>query len=586
MSVTPHTPRPGEDPEEGHIDPALAPYVEAAAEAEEGSPQDERERKLAALARREEEDTEALRLLASGGLLGDVAALEDRDSFGDLADGADESDLGEFADADEWDEDLRSVAEGNELDARVADVYEEIVARAPEHDIDPTLDRVRAVLDLLGNPQDAAPVIHLTGTNGKTSTARMIEALLRAHGLRTGRFTSPHLHTARERIAIDGEPIDGQRFLDAWNEAAPFIEYVDERSAAEGGGRLSFFEVFTVMAFVAFADAPVDVVVLEVGMGGRWDATNVADGQVAVLTRVAHDHERWLGRELSGIAAEKVGIIKDRATVISAAQAPEVTAIVERAAAEHRAHLVLEGPSGEPGTVPTSGPGAGDAQVLDRTLVVGGQLVTLRTTAAIYEDVIVPLHGEYQAHNALLALGAVEAFFGGGALDGRVVEEGMTAVTSPGRLEVLRTSPLVLVDAAHNPAGVAATRAAIDETFGLRHLVGVLGVMADKDVEGVLSELEPLLEEIVVVPVASPRAMDVEELAEAARAVFGEERVQVAEDLAAAIDTAVALAEADGGAAMTHEAPSGQMIASAGVLVLGSIVLAADARALLGRRQS
>lgn len=591
----------GVDGAQGTIDPELIPYLEAAAEAAEDSPQAARDRELAELSEREQQDSEALRLLASGGLLGDVQVLDGHAELFGEDDGASDAD---HASDEAWDEglrhleELRGVAASNDLDARVAAVYEQIVARAPEHDIDPTLDRVREVLDLMGNPQDAAPVIHLTGTNGKTSTARMIEALLRAHGLRTGRFTSPHLHTARERIAIDGEPISREGFLDAWEQAAPFIEMVDERFTAAGGGRLSFFEVFTVMAFVAFADAPVDVVVLEVGMGGRWDATNVADAQVAVLAPIARDHERWLGRELTQIAAEKGGVIKERATVVSAVQEPEVAELIAQAAARQRALLVAETPAleydgedfgsqGAPGAqhvAQRSGVvGGASASVLDRSLIVGGQLVTLRTPAAVYEDVVVPLHGKHQAHNALLAVCAVEAFFGGSALDGRVLEEGMTAVTSPGRLEVVRSSPLVILDAGHNPAGVAATREAMVEVFGLRQVVGVFGAMADKDVEGVLAELEPLLDEVVLSPISTPRAMDVEDLAAIAEDVFGEERVHRADDVAGAIDQAVSLAEADGGAPMTHEAPSGQMIASSGVLVLGSVMLVAEARQVLGR---
>ncbi|UNX56342.1 bifunctional folylpolyglutamate synthase/dihydrofolate synthase [Georgenia sp. TF02-10] len=437
-------------------------------------------------------------------------------------------------------------------------IYRDILTRAPEHDVQPSLDRVRDVLELLGDPQRAYPVIHLTGTNGKTSTARMIEQLLRERGLRTGRFTSPHLHTVRERIALDGEPIAPAAFVSTWAEVAPYIALVDERSQAAGGPRLSFFEVFTVMAYAAFADAPVDVAVVEVGMGGRWDATNVADGEVAVLTTVERDHERWLGHALTDIAGEKVGIIKDRATVVVAAQHEEVDGVVHTAAATHGARLLREG---------------AELAVLDRQVGVGGQMVTLRTPAAVYEDVFVPLHGAHQARNALLALAAVEAFFGGGALDAGLVEQGFAGVSSPARLEVVRRSPTVLVDAAHNPAGVDALREAVEEAFDFHRLVGVVGVMADKDAEAILAGLEPFLAEVVVTRASTERAMDAEDLGEIARDVFGEDRVQVAEGLAEAIDLAAARAEADTSEVMT----------STGVLVVGSVLLAAEARAMLRR---
>ncbi|WP_127128415.1 folylpolyglutamate synthase/dihydrofolate synthase family protein [Georgenia sp. SYP-B2076] len=440
----------------------------------------------------------------------------------------------------------------------VRQIYLDILTRAPEHDVQPSLERVEAVLDLLGAPHRAYPVVHLTGTNGKTSTARMIERLLREKGLHTGRFTSPHLHTVRERIALDGDPIAPEAFVATWQDVAPYIAMVDERSQAEGKPRLSFFEVFTVMAYAAFADAPVDVAVVEVGMGGRWDATNVADGTVEVLTRIDRDHERWLGYELTQIANEKVGIITDGSTVVSAEQEEDVAGIIMSAAAQHGARLLRDGD---------------DLAILDRQLGVGGQMLTLRTAAGVYADVFLPLHGVHQAHNALLALAAVEAFFGGGALDGGVVEQAFANVDSPGRLEVVRRSPTILVDAAHNPAGIDALRAAVEEAFGFSHLVGVVGIMADKDVEGILSGLEPLLAEIVVTRATTDRAMDVEELAEVAVDVFGEDRVHVAERLDDAIDRAVTLAERD----------PDEVVTTTGVLVAGSVILAAEVRALMGR---
>ncbi len=440
---------------------------------------------------------------------------------------------------------------------RAADeVYAGILERAPEHDIDPTLDRVAAVCELLGDPQKAYRVVHLTGTNGKTSTARMVERLVREHGLRTGRFTSPHLHRVNERIAIDGEPISDEQFVATWQDVAPYVHMVDVREQAEGRPRLSFFEVFTVMAFAAFADAPVDVAVVEVGMGGRWDATNVADGEVAVITPVAYDHERWLGHTLVEIAGEKSGIVKDGATLVLSRQQEDAEGVILHAAAEHGARVVREGV---------------DIDVVDRQVAVGGQLLTLRGTGGVYTDVFLPLHGEHQAHNALAALAAVEALVaGGGALDGSVVEVAFADVDSPGRLELVRSSPTVLVDGAHNPAGAEALVAAVEEAFAFQRIVGVVGAMADKDPESILAVLEPYLAEVVVTRASNPRAMEVDDLAEIAVDVFGEDRVHVRERLDEAVTLAADLAERD-------------VERGAAVLVTGSIYLVAEARVLMGR---
>lgn len=440
---------------------------------------------------------------------------------------------------------------------RAADeVYAGILERAPEHDIDPTLDRVRAVCELLGDPQRAYRVVHVTGTNGKTSTARMIERLVREHGLRTGRFTSPHLTRVTERIAVDGEPITDERFVEVWQDVAPYVHMVDVEEQAEGRPRLSFFEVFTVMAFAAFADAPVDVAVIEVGMGGRWDATNVADGEVAVITPVAYDHERWLGHTLVEIAGEKAGIVKDGATLVLSRQEEDAEGVILQAAAERGARVVREGV---------------DTDVVERRVAVGGQLLTLRGTGGVYTEIFLPLHGEHQAHNALAALVATEALMaGGGALDGAVVEVAFADADSPGRLELVRSSPTILVDAAHNPAGAAALVEAVEEAFAFQRVVGVVGVMADKDPEGILAVLEPSLAEIVITRASNPRAMEIEDLAEVAVDVFGEDRVHVRERLDDAITLAADLAEAE-------------VERGAAVLVTGSIMLVADARVYLGR---
>lgn len=440
---------------------------------------------------------------------------------------------------------------------RAADeVYAGILERAPEHDIDPTLDRVAAVCELLGDPQKAYRVVHLTGTNGKTSTARMVERLVREHGLRTGRFTSPHLTRVTERIAIDGEPISDETFVEVWQDVAPYVHMVDVKEQAEGRPRLSFFEVFTVMAFAAFADAPVDVAVVEVGMGGRWDATNVADGEVAVITPVAYDHERYLGHTLVEIAGEKSGIVKDGATLILAQQQEDAEGVILHAAAERGARVVREGV---------------DIDVVERQVAVGGQLLSLRGTGGTYTDIFLPLHGAHQAHNALAALAAVEALMaGGGALEAGIVEAAFADAESPGRLELVRSSPTVLVDAAHNPAGAEALVAAVEETFAFQRVVGVVGVMADKDPESILAVLEPSLAEVVVTRASSPRAMEVDDLAEVAVDVFGQDRVHVRERLDDAITLAADLAEAE-------------VERGAAVLITGSILLVAEARTYLGR---
>ncbi|MDN4477234.1 folylpolyglutamate synthase/dihydrofolate synthase family protein [Demequina sp. SYSU T00039] len=447
---------------------------------------------------------------------------------------------------------------GLSLEEAEREIYAHIVSRNPEHDFEPTLDRVRDACDLLGSPQHAYKVVHLTGTNGKTSTARMTEALVREHGLRTGLFTSPHLTTVRERIMIDGEPIPREDFVRLWQEIAPILALVDARSAEAGGPRMSFFEVLVVLAFAAFADAPVDVAVVEVGMGGVWDATNVADGDVAVVTPVGLDHQEWLGDSLVDIAAEKSGIIKDGAAAVIAAQAESVAPVLAHAVEEHAARGYWEGEA---------------LEVVDRQPGVGGQLVTLRTPAAVYAELFVPLYGEYQAHNALLALAATELLLADGgepaSLAGETVEAGFASVTSPGRLEAVRTSPLILVDAAHNPHGAEALVGAVEESFAFTTLVGVVGILRDKDAEGVLGALEPALDHVVITASSSPRAIPVDELAAIARDVFGEDRVTEASSLPDAIDAAVQRAERDDDL-------------GAGVLVVGSITLVADARILTG----
>jgi len=437
-------------------------------------------------------------------------------------------------------------------------VYGEILGRAPEHDLVPSLDRIAAVCELLGDPQKAFRVVHLTGTNGKTSTTRMVERVLREHGLRTGRFVSPHLTDVRERIALDGEPLPPERFVEVYEEVLPYVDLVDARSAERGEPRMTFFEVLVAMAYAAFADAPVDVAVVEVGMGGAWDATNVADGEVAVVTPIAVDHERFLGHDVASIATEKAGIIKAGATAVLARQPDEAAEVLLHRVGEVGARLAREGL---------------EFGVVHRDVAVGGQLVTLSGLAGTYEDLYLPLHGEHQAHNAACALAAAEAFLGAGTeqapsgLDRDVVRAAFAAVDSPGRLEVVRRGPTVLVDAAHNPAGAAVLADAMREAFTFTRLVGVVGILADKDAEGILGALEPVLDEVVVTTSSSPRAIPAGELAELAEEVFGEDRVHVASRLDDALDQAIGIVEAGGAI-------------GGGVLATGSVTLAADVRIL------
>ena len=352
-----------------------------------------------------------------------------------------------------------------------AEIVASLTARWPEHRVAPSLGRIRALTELLGDPQDAYPVIHLTGTNGKGSTAAMIESLLRADGLRTGRFTSPHVTSVTERITIDGAPISEERFDATWREIEPYVALVDDRLI--DGVELTFFEIITAMAFAAFADAPIDVAVVEVGLGGTWDATNVADAGVAVVTPIDLDHTHLLGRTVTEIAREKAGIIKPGAHAILAGQPLEAAQVLLERCAEMGALPQREGI---------------DFGVIDRQLAVGGQVIRVNGAEGPVGDIFLPLHGAHQAANAAQALAAVEAFLGLKAVNPDVVREGFAAVQFPGRMEVVRRSPTVVLDAAHNPHGARAAAAAVTEAFGFTPLVGVVAVMADKDARGLLTE--------------------------------------------------------------------------------------------------
>lgn len=434
----------------------------------------------------------------------------------------------------------------------------ELTARWPEHRIAPSLDRIRAVTQLLGDPQRAYPVIQITGTNGKGSTAIMIESLLRAAGLRTGRYASPHLVDVTERIAVDGQSISRERFAEVWADIRPYVEMVDRGTSGEGEPgespvRMTFFEVLTAMAYAAFADAPVDVAIVEVGLGGTWDATNIADAQVAVVLPIDLDHTHLLGATIEEIATEKAGIIKPGAHAILAGQPVEAARVLLQRCADVGALVQREGV---------------DFGLLDRRLAVGGQLLRLNGAGGPVDDIHLPVHGVHMARNAGVALAAVEAFLGIKALPGDLVREGFAGVRAPGRLESVRQSPPIVLDGAHNPHAAAASAEGIVEAYSFDPLVGVFAVMADKDAEAVLRVWEPVMHEIICTRVASTdRGMPVDELVELATDVFGPGRVRRAESIADAVELATALVDMDAG--------------QPGVLVTGSVIAAGEARALL-----
>jgi len=466
---------------------------------------------------------------------------------------------------DEYNEAAPQEVSAEELRA-LAEVEEELNERWPETKIEPSLDRIEMLMDLLGHPERSFDVIHIAGTNGKSSTARMVDSLLRAFHRRVGLVTSPHLQRVTERIGIDGQPIHPRDYVRIWHEIKPFVEMVDAQSDVP----MSKFEVLVGLSYAAFADAPVDVAVVEVGLGGRWDATNVVNADVSVITPVGLDHTDYLGDTLAEIAGEKAGIIKPREDaddpltpneniVVVAEQDPEAMRVILQQAVDVEAGVARSG---------------SEFAALESRIAVGGQQVNIQGLGGLYEDIFLPLHGEHQAKNAAVALAAVEAFFGASAghpLDVATVRNGFAQAISPGRLERVRTSPTTFIDAAHNPHGAKALGAALDRDFDFARLIGVLSIFADKDATGILTALEPYLTEVVITQNSSPRALDAYDLAETARDIFGEERVHVADNLPGAYAQAVELAE-------DAEVQSGS-----GIIITGSVVTAGDARAMFGK---
>ena len=421
-------------------------------------------------------------------------------------------------------------------------VQRALLARWPEHRIAPDLARIEMLCDLLASPQLTSPVIHVAGTNGKTSVARIIETLLRTMGLRTGLMTSPALRDMTERIEIDGEPVSTQRFVDVYRQVEPYVEMVDSASVSEGGPPMTMFEVITGLGYALFADAPVDVAVVEAGMGGRWDATNVNAADVAVITPIGMDHTDYLGETLAEIAAEKAGIIKPGARVVLAHQQPEALAVLVQAADDAGASVLL------PGT---------DYEVISRGLAVGGQVVTMRVADHVYEEVFLNLHGRHQADNAALALAAVRALLGRNP-EPDLVTEAFAQVHSPGRLEVIGRHPLTLADAAHNPHGMQALCLAVAESFTYDRLVAVLAIMGDKDIDAMLSSLAQIVDEVVVTANDSPRCLPAADLAQAASGYWSADAVHQVGNLPEAMEFARTLA-----------GPQGCVVATGSVVTAG-----------------
>lgn len=434
-------------------------------------------------------------------------------------------------------------------------VYQALLGRMGEMAPQPRLEPTRRAVDLLGDPQTAYPIIHITGTNGKTSTSRIAESILRAYGLRTGLLTSPHLVRLNERIMIDGQPIGDEALAANWDDIQPYLQMVDAELLAGGNEPLTFFEALTVLAFASFADAPVDVAIIEVGMGGEWDSTNVADGQVAVFTPIALDHTKRLGGTIAEIARTKSGIIKPAASVVTAAQTGEAQAELERAAELTESTLASEGE---------------EFGLISSTVAVGGQLISVRGLAGTYEDLFLPMYGTHQAQNAALAIAAVESFLGGGSqmLVGDLLAEGLGTATSPGRLQLIGVEPSVLVDAAHNPHGAAALAEALGTYFDFDEIVAVVGILADKDAQGIIAALDAGVERFYVTQSHSERSLAVDDLADRVEEWAGEAKTRRFGDLAAALDAAREWAGA---------APRRAVIVTGSITLVGEAIALADA---------
>ena len=437
--------------------------------------------------------------------------------------------------------------------SRIDAIEQALLARWPETRIEPTLDRIAALVDILGSPQLTYPTIHIGGTNGKTTTSRMIDSLLFEMGLRTGRFTSPHLESYLERIAINTQPIDAKALIFSFNDISAYLDLMDTKFEHP----ISFFEAITALAFAAFAEHPIDVGVIEVGMGGLWDATNVVDADVSVIMPIGLDHTEYLGETLTEIAQTKAGIIKEGGFVVLAQQEPECAVELLKQAALVGADVAREGI---------------EYSVISRSIAVGGQLLTIQGAKDVYTDIFIPLHGKHQASNAAAALVAVEAFFGDQELDIEAVRAGFANVTSPGRCEVVHRDPTIILDAAHNPHGASALADTIQSEFTFDDVIGIFAPMGDKDVRGILLELEQVMDSIIVTANTSSRAMKVNELELIAAEIFGSERVFSANSLTEAVDKAIK----DSIRPLSED--------TIGILITGSVVTAGEARTILRKK--
>lgn len=417
------------------------------------------------------------------------------------------------------------MSSGSDALKKIQEIEQSLMARIPEHKLRPRLEPTRRAVELLGDPQKSYRVIHVTGTNGKTSTSRIIERILREHGLRTGRFTSPHLINLNERIALDGEPIDHEILYEVFKDIEPVLDMVDQELLDQGESRLTFFEALAVLAFAAFADAPIDVLVLEVGMGGAWDSTNVADGDVAVFTPIDLDHQERLGETITEIAETKSGIIKSGAAVVSAVQPQEALDVLEKVSSEVGDTFRILGQ---------------DFTVTEYIESEAGITFSVEGLAGTYQNLFIPLHGAYQAANAAVAIAAVEEFIGGATapISDLILRPALADVSSPGRLQVVSKSPRIILDAAHNPHGAFSLASALTDSFGLPHVVGVVSILGEKDAEGILTELEKVMAEIIITKSTSVRASSTDELATIARKVFGDDRVTVEDDFREALSLA------------------------------------------------
>ncbi len=429
-----------------------------------------------------------------------------------------------------------------------------LLNRWPETRIAPTLDRIAALADALGSPQLSYPTIHIAGTNGKTTTTRLIDSLCFQLGMRTGRFTSPHLESFLERISINGEPISPEGMIATYNDIALYLDLIDSRMP----NKLSFFESMCALAFVAFAEFPVDVGIFECGMGGEWDSTNVISADVSVMTPIGFDHMEYLGDTLEKIALTKSGIIKESSFAVLARQEPDVAQVLMHKCAQADATPIREGM---------------EYSVKSRTLAVGGQLISIAGVYGEYKDLFLPLHGAHQASNAATAIAAVEVFAGESKLDEEVVREALVNATSPGRCEIIMRNPTVIVDAAHNPHGAQSLKRTISEEFDFDSIIGVIAPMGDKDVDGILEELESVIGRLIISKNSSHRAADLSELKASADAIFGSDRVTAIDSLQEALVKAIEQARLDNGVSDSNTA----------VLVAGSVVTAGEARGIIRR---